>query len=124
MFYIDNKSRVPIYEQIKTQIIEMIMLGVLKPHDKLPSIRSLSADLNLNVNTVKKAFSELELVGVIYTLTGRGSFISENALDNSSLKEKALKDIEMAVKTGWSNGLDREEIIKVIDRIYNERQLS
>ena len=55
---IDPRSRTPIFEQIKEQIINLINIGELKPHDKLPSICQLASDLELNVNTVKRAFQE------------------------------------------------------------------
>ena len=65
MLDIDPHSRVAIYEQIKTQIMELIAMGVLKPHAQLPSIRALASELSLNFNTVKKAFGELESAGEI-----------------------------------------------------------
>ncbi|EEG78388.1 GntR family transcriptional regulator [Dethiobacter alkaliphilus] len=118
MLNIDHRSRVPIYEQIKNQILELVMLGVLEPHERLPSIRSLAKDLNLNVNTVKRAFSDLEAADVIYTGVGRGSFISEQARDNSFLKDKAREEIETAIKNGRSNGLSKDEIISIVDSLY------
>ena len=60
MLFIDYHSRVPIYEQIKEQVIMLINTGVYKPGDKLPSIRNLSNELNINFNTIKRAFGELE----------------------------------------------------------------
>jgi GntR family transcriptional regulator len=119
MIAIDLRSRVPIYEQIKNQIVELIMLDILKPHDQLPSIRTLAQDLKLNVNTVKKAFSDLEAAGVTYTLSGRGSFIAENAADNSMLKAKALSEIETVLKTGRSNGLSKDDIQTVLNKLYD-----
>ena len=59
VLFIDYHSRVPIYEQIKEQVIMLINTGVYKPGDKLPSIRNLSNELNINVNTIKRAFGEL-----------------------------------------------------------------
>ena len=84
MLVIDYRSKTAIYEQIKTQIMELIAVGSLRPHDQLPSIRALAAELDLNFNTVKKAFGELESAGVIYSLAGRGCFVAENALENRS----------------------------------------
>ncbi|MDR3552872.1 MAG: GntR family transcriptional regulator [Clostridia bacterium] len=120
MVTIDYRSRVPIYEQIKNQILELVMVGVLRPHDQLPSIRSMAEDLKLNVNTVKRSFSDLEAAGVIYTLTGRGSFVSEDAAQNTQLKAKALADIETALRTGRSNGLTKDEILAAADRIFKD----
>lgn len=65
MLVIDNRSKVAIYEQIKNQILELITVGALTPHTQLPSIRVLASELSLNVNTVKKAFGDLENARVI-----------------------------------------------------------
>lgn len=116
---IDNKSKVAIYEQIKNQIMELIVIGVLKPHDKLPSIRTLSTDLQLNFNTVKKAFGDLENAGVIYTLAGRGCFIAENALENSEIKQKAVSEFRNGAVLAKSSGLTKEEVLKILNEIYD-----
>lgn len=120
MIHIDARSRTPIFEQLKHQITGLVISGVLKPHDQVPSIRSLSHDLKLNVNTVKRAFSELEQAGVIYTLTGRGSFIAETALANASLKAKALEEIKTALSIGRANGIGKDTIIETVEAIYKE----
>lgn len=120
MFSIDPKSRVPIYEQIKNQIMEFILLGVFKPHEKLPSIRALSLDAGLNVNTVKRAFLDLEASGVIYTLPGRGSFVNENALENRLLQKRALSEIHDAVSAARAKGVSREKVFGLINDIYGK----
>jgi GntR family transcriptional regulator len=119
LLQIDYRSRVPIYEQIKNQILELVMVGVYQPHDQLPSIRSLAQALKLNVNTVKRAFSDLETANVIYTVIGRGSFVSEEAQNNYLLKEKARAEIETSVKNGRSNGLSKEQIQNLVDIIFD-----
>lgn len=119
LILIDARSRTPIFEQIKNQIIELAITGVLKPHDQIPSIRSLSHDLKLNVNTVKRAFTELEQAGVIYTLTGRGSFVAETAVSNTQLKAKALEEIKIALKIGRANGIEKETVMHTVEDIYD-----
>jgi len=119
LIQIDIRSRTPIFEQIKHQITDLIVSGVLKPHDQLPSIRSLSQELKLNVNTVKRAFSELEQAEVIYTLTGRGSFVSEAAVSNTRLKAKALEDITTALKIGRANGITKDAAIEAVNEVYS-----
>lgn len=119
MITVDNKSKVAIYEQIKNQIMELIVVGVLKPHDKLPSIRTLSSDLQLNFNTVKKAFGDLESAGVIYTLAGRGCFVAENALENSEIKQKAVNEFRNGAILAKSSGLTKDDVLKILDEIYD-----
>ncbi len=120
MISIDKQSRVPVYEQIKTQILTLINLGIFKPDTKLPSIRQISAETGVNVNTVKKAFNELEIGGIIYTVPGTGSFVSEEAPGNSAVKEKAKKDISASLETARSIGLSKQEALAIIDEVYKE----
>lgn len=123
MIVIDKRSKVPVYEQIKNQIITLIRVGVYPPHSKLPSIRQISADTSINVNTVKKAFAELELSGAIYSVPGTGSFVSENAHTDSSLSDKALKDFRQALDVAKSIGVGFDEIMKIVNSVYKEEQL-
>lgn len=118
MFAIDMRSRVPIYEQIKTQVMELILLGVLKPHDQLPSIRELARELQLNVNTVKKAFQDLEADGVLYTLAGRGSFVAEDALGNAQLKKRASEELKTALTAARASGLPYGEAFEILSEVY------
>lgn len=118
MIVIDKQSRVPVYEQIKNQIVTLIRLGIYEPDTKLPSIRQISADVSVNVNTVKKAFAELEMSGIIYSVPGIGSFVSKDALENNLVKQKALSSLEEAVKTAKSVGVSQEEIANIISTVY------
>ncbi len=122
MIIIDKKSRVPVYEQIKNQIITFIRLGVYPPNSKLPSIRQISADTSTNVNTVKKAFAELEIGGVIYTVPGTGSFVSENALADSNLTAKAMRQLSDDIEVAKSIGVTIEEITELLKIIYKEEE--
>ena len=71
---ISNSSSVPIYEQIKEQIIEQIMNDELKEDEMLPSIRSLSKDIKISLMTIKKAYDQLESDGYIVSIAGKGTF--------------------------------------------------
>lgn len=76
MFELDVRSRKPIYEQLMDKIKEMIVYGVLKVDEQLPSVRTLSTQLTVNPNTIQKAYRELERDGYIYSIQGKGSFIA------------------------------------------------
>lgn len=118
MIIIDPRSRIPIFEQIKNSITELIYTGVLKPHDQIPSIRGLAQDLGLNVNTVKKAFQDLESFGIIYTLSGRGSFVSENIPKDPRLKAKLIENVNHAVRNAMVNGISKDEVYDLVTKIY------
>ena len=100
MFQLDVKSSRSIYEQIIENIKELIMKDILKEGDKLPSVRELSRQLTVNPNTVQKAFKELDREGYIYTVSGKGTFISpkeEIRVDQSRI-DKALEHVVDAFK--------------------------
>ena len=77
MFEIDLKSRQPLYEQIVDNIKQQIIKGVLQANEQLPSVRSLAAELTINPNTIQKAYRELERLGYVSSLPGRGSFVND-----------------------------------------------
>jgi GntR family transcriptional regulator len=118
MFVIDMRSRVPIYEQIKNQVMELILLGVLHPDDQLPSIRELSRELQLNVNTVKKAYEDLEADGVIRSIVGRGSFVAQDALGGAGLKNRAAEGLRTALHSAWASGLAQGEAEDILSAVY------
>jgi GntR family transcriptional regulator len=99
-----------------------IRLGIYKPDEQLPSIRVVSQQTKINVNTVKRAFAELEEEGIIYSLAGRGSFVSADAAENTSIAEKALKEIEIDIRSMKSKGVKKEDIISLIEKIYTEEK--
>ncbi len=120
MITIDYKSRLPVYEQIKNQLMTLIQLGVLKPDQKLPSIRALSSETGVNVNTVKRAIQDLEEMGVIYSVPGKGSFVSEDAFANSRIKEKAVDEIRHAIVSAIPKGITKEDITEIVEKIFTE----
>ncbi len=122
MFIIDNSSRTPIYEQIKTQILELVSSGALKPGDKLPSLRSLSASMNLNINTIKKVFAELEADNVIISVLGSGSYIADTAIRNPQILKKAETNLTEALRSAKSAGITKDEAIDIINQIYSRKE--
>lgn len=116
-FFLDYHSRMPIYEQIKDQIISLVGQGLLKADDQLPSLRQLSAELSVNINTIKRAFSELEAQGIVYSVAGKGIFISESA-QRSAIVKKALADVRTAVLKAKTMGAEKDEITALINNIY------
>lgn len=89
---IDNKSGLPIYDQIYSQIKAQIISGNVQADQALPSIRGLAKDLHISVITTKRAYDELEQEGFIYTIPGKGSFVAQKNLQ--LLREENLKKIE------------------------------
>ena len=74
MLRLNYRDSRPIYGQIKDGLRRMIVIGVLEPDEKLPSVRSMAVELAINPNTIQRAYAELETEGFIYSLPGKGSF--------------------------------------------------
>ena len=79
MFSIDYKDRRSIYEQLVDRIKALAASGMLPPGSQLPSVRQLSSELSINPNTVQRAYSELERDGIVYSVKGRGNFVTQDA---------------------------------------------
>ena len=117
---ISNSSSVPIYEQIKEQIIEQIMNDELKEDEMLPSIRNLSKDIRISLMTIKKAYDQLESDGYIVSIAGKGTFVASR---NSNLvKEHAQKEIEdniqKAIELAVRYDISKDEIIDLVNMLY------
>lgn len=112
---IDLQSRVPIYEQLRRGIIELIIKGVLKENDQLPSIRNLAKELSINPNTIAKAYQSLEYDGIIYSTTGRGSFIAP--INEKIIKDRILIEFDDYVQEALKAGITKEELIERIKSV-------
>jgi len=113
MYDINLQSRTPLYEQVYKKIIELVMKKTLKPQDQLPSVRTLAKELGVNPNTISKAYLQLENDKIIYSLAGRGSFVSE--INTGVIQEKALTDFDDAVDDALNVGILKEELITLIN---------
>ena len=119
---IDNRSGVPIYDQIFTQIKSQILSGALSENEALPSIRSLAKDLRISVITTKRAYDELEGAGFIFTVPGKGSFVA--AKDTELIREENLRQSEEHMKQiqllARACGLSRQELRDIYDVLEEE----
>ena len=118
MIIIDHNSRTPVYEQIKVQILSLITTGVLTPGDKLPSLRTLAAELSLNFNTIKKVFAQLEADGVIVTVQGKGCFVADTARDNRAVLDRAEAALKEAVAVARASGVSKERAEAILAEVF------
>ena len=114
MIQIDLQSRVPLYEKLQEQIIRLSMLGILDENQQLPSVRALAREVGVNPNTVAKAYQQLEQQGIIYTVSGRGSFVSPDVLSLQSLRQAALQEVLDAVDKALSRGVSPQQLLDAI----------
>ena len=124
MFVVDVMSRVPVYEQIIKQVEEQVLTGILKEGDKLPSVRSLSVKLSINPNTIQKAYTELDRRQLIITVPGKGSFISEKAIEivGANSREK-MTELNKIIRELALVGVTKEEIINNIEEVFNNTEV-
>lgn len=115
----------PLYLQVKEQLLHRIAVGDLKPGEEIPSIRQLAADIRVSVITIKRAYLELELEGVIQTRQGRGSFVAENAGLDTRLKEQELdQHLVAVVAVATLLDLTEDELIARLRRTRRDRNRS
>lgn len=112
---VDIRSRVPLFLQIVASVRDLVIRGILKPDEALPSVRALASELAINPNTIQKAYAELERQGVIYSLSGRGNFVATDIsqivdVNRGQLLEKLRADVAAAKNAGISD----DEILKIL----------
>ena len=112
---ISNTSGKPIYEQITSQIKNMIVSGELKAEDPLPSMRLLAKELRISLITTKRAYEDLEREGFIVTVHGKGSFVScaNQAMMLEEKRKEVEADLELAIRKGRSLGMSNQEIADI-----------
>lgn len=119
---ISNQCGQPIYEQIGSQIKNMIISGQLAAGDPLPSMRFLAKELRISVITTKRAYEELERDGFIVSITGKGSFVADK--NTELIKEQQLRIIESQmqeiIKSAVLCGLTLPDLIDMLTLIYEE----
>lgn len=119
---ISNSSKEPIYEQIYAQIKKLILSGELQEGQSLPSMRQLAKDLEISVITTKRAYEELEKNGFIYSIVGKGSFISEQ--NKEMMRERKVKVIEenllIAIQNAKEMNIGLAELKEMLTLLYSE----
>src|SRR5215470_16870361 len=113
---INYKSGKPVYLQIVDQVKAAAASGALKPGEALPCIRPLAEELRVNRNTIAKAYSELESMGVIETLPGKGCFLKQN---NSPFRKEVrrkmlIEEIDQAIVQAHHLQVSRDEFLEII----------
>ena len=114
MFQLDFKSGVPICDQIVNGFIKLKALGVLNGGDQLPSVRALASKFSVNPNTVQKSYAILEANGIIYSVKGKGSFISDDKAASDAVLQSAKQEFISAICHATDLGLSTDEMLNLI----------
>lgn len=117
---LDFSSDVPIYMQVRNQIVVAISEGKLKPGDKLPTIRNLAAEAGINNMTVNKAYALLKQEKFITTDRRNGAIV--NQVGRSSMSDKLMKELELVVSEAILCGVQEDEFIEICHNLYSIRE--
>ena len=121
MITLDYADKRPLYEQTVEKLRELIVTGILKPHDRIPSVRVLAASLSINPNTIQKAYRQLETEGYIYSVTAKGNYVSprENAKDaEKGRKEEIYSELRTMLAELKFLSAQAADIEKIVAEVF------
>lgn len=114
---IDPSSHVPIYLQIADAVRAAVAAGVYRPGESLPSLRAMAIQVQVNPNTVQRAYDELERDGLIYSQRGRGLFVAERgtASAQSMAGDGVRRAFDEAIRAAQGAGISPDQLRKIFD---------
>lgn len=123
MFFVNPKSKQPLYGQLVEQLRRQILLGGMKAGESLPSVRQLATELGVNPNTIQKAYRRMEEEGMIVSLPGRGSFVKEDLAQMlNNQKQEQLENVEKNLRLCRDMGLSEEMIEEIVKKVFREEE--
>jgi len=117
---IDFRGGEPVYIQLKERLRGYIVSGVMKPDERMPSVREMASGMSVNPNTIQRAYKELEEVGYIYTVSGRGSFVSNVQQVNTKRIDELREDFKRCARELAFLGISKEELESVLKEEYDK----
>ena len=120
MILLDYRDKRPIYEQIVEKLERLIVGGALEPDTKMPSVRSLGLELSVNPNTIQRAYNQLESLGYLYTVSGRGNFVAPESEWRDGVKRKLLEQWSAITRQVKEAGVTKADILHELDGIFEE----
>lgn len=115
---INEASEVPIYQQIRNQIVLGISDGRLKPGEQLPTVRALAGEIGINSMTVNKAYALLKQEGYIYTDRRNGAHVRKEFSEAKELSEKSKELLQQIISEAKICGMTQEEFLKICENMY------
>ena len=121
MFLVNPRSKQPLYEQLVEQLRRQIVLGGMKAGAAMPSVRQLATELGINPNTIQKAYRRMEEEGMILSVPGKGSFVSDNLAEMlTKQREDQRNKARQILLSCREMGITKEEIVQMVEAIYEE----
>lgn len=120
--FISHTSEKPMYEQIEDGIKKAIFEGELKDGEVLPSVRQLAKDLNVSAITTKRAYIDLEHEGLVYTISGKGTFVKIDKLEqlHQNRKDELLESFDKLLTECKKVKIEKNELINRIEEEFRE----
>ncbi len=120
---LSKESGIPLYLQVKRQIMNQIRMGLLKVGQKMPTERELSDSLKVSRNTVSSAYKELEKEGVLKSYQGRGTFVAEEnkTWQHKGIKDKITKFVDLGLEEALETGMGVEEFLEIVEARVKEK---
>ena len=115
MIILDYRDSRPIYEQVVEKFKLLILKGVLQQDEKMPSVRNLAMELSINPNTIQRAYATLESQGYIYTVKGKGNFVSDKAALMKDYQKEIRSQLDEICKQAASAGMGKEEFMTLVN---------
>jgi GntR family transcriptional regulator len=122
MLSINYRDPRPIYEQVRDGLRQLILSGAIAPGEKLPSVRELAVSLAINPGTIQRAYRELESLGLINTVAGKGAFAATDGQAAQKRQQELLDTLSGTVRELKLLGADPEDLTAVIQKIYGEEE--
>ncbi len=125
VFTIDQRSSTPIYLQLVQGVKEAVLTGVLRPGDRLPSVRELAVQLMINPNTVQKSYRELERQGIIENVQGKGTYVRADHRPRADTRQRSRlrEDLRALLIEAHYMGLTSTEIGEMLAELRRELKL-
>ncbi len=120
MIVLDYRDKRPIYEQVVEKLEKLIIGGGLEANSKLPSVRALAMELSVNPNTIQRAYAQLEQDGYIYTILGRGNYVTDKSEWQDGHLNTLKADFTELLKQTHAIGIPRSELLSLINSVYGE----
>lgn len=122
MIVLDYRDKRPIYEQVVDKLENLIVCGALESNMKMPSVRSLALELSVNPNTIQRAYAQLEQDGYLYTIVGRGNYVTDESEWKGGKIKSLMKDMTGLLVKMKEMGIDRQTMLNLVNQQFPPKE--
>ncbi len=117
---INDMSDIPIYQQIRNQIVAGISEGKLEPGEQLPTVRGLATEIGINSMTVNKAYQLLKQEGYVYSDRRNGVCVQKNFIQKEQLSKAAMEELKCIIAEAKIGGMSKETFLQICETVFEE----